>query len=184
MADLQRAIVLDHEIVLHRRRVDGERVVSRVKPYGLLGGPRQVLVAIHAGHRHPCLFPVSKIEEVEALDAPFERDPNIDLRRYAANAFLPFEEGPMTLCWRFAPHDADDALEYEFHPEQRIDSRDDGSVEVHFRAESLVELAWHLFAWGDRVEGRDLPVLKHRFNTMMRRALEARPSGEADAPRP
>ncbi|MBW2313861.1 MAG: WYL domain-containing protein [Deltaproteobacteria bacterium] len=183
MANLQRAIVLDREIVFRRRRPDGELVPARARPYGLLGGARLLLVAIYEGEVRPRLIPVADIDEVEPLETRFEREPNVDLRRYAANAFLPFEEGPLTHCWRFAAHDADEALEYEFHPEQRIDALADGSVEIHFHAESLVELAWHLFAWGDRVEGHDLPVLKHRFNAMMRRALEARPSHQGDSTR-
>jgi len=173
---LQHAIVLEREVILRRRRDGSDAVTSRMKPYGLLGGPRPLLVAVHAGQRGPRLVPVLEIEGVEPLDAPFERDPNLDLRRYAANAFLPFEEEALDLCWRFGPESADDALEYEFHPEQQIELRDDGSVDVRFRLESLVVLAWHLFTWGDRVESRERPVLKHRFNAMTRRALEARPA--------
>jgi len=176
MQALQRAIVLDREVLLRRSRGDGERVTTRVRPYGLLGGPRLLLVAVPETHHRPRLFPVADVESVELLDATFERDPNVDLRRYAANAFLPFEEGPLELRWRFGPDSADDALEYEFHPEQQIEHHDDGGVEVRFRAESLAEVAWHVFAWGDRVEPMDLPILKHRFNAMMRRALETRPA--------
>lgn len=181
---LKRAIVLGCEVRMGRRRGDGERVVARVKPYGLLGGPRPLLVAVPAGGRRPRLVAVDDVDEVELLDAVFERDSNIDLRRYAANAFLPFEEGPVELCWRFAPESADDVLEYEFDPEQQIDHRDDGGVVVRFHAESLVEAAWHVFAWGDRIEAMELPVLKHRFSAMMRRALEARPRSAEAHPDP
>lgn len=176
---LQRAIVLERQILLRRRIRDGEPVVTRVRPYGLLGGPRPLLVAVPDARRRPRLFPVADIETVELLESTFERDPNVDLRRYAANAFLPFEEGPLELRWHFGPKSADDALEYEFHPEQQFEHHDDGGIEVRFRAESLVEVAWHVFAWGDRVEPMDLPVLKHRFNAMMRRALEALPAANA-----
>jgi len=176
MEALRRAIVVDREILLRRCRGDGERVTTRVRPYGLLGGPRLLLVAVPEAHRRPRLFPVADVESVELLETTFERDPNVDLRRYAANAFLPFEEGPLELRWRFGPESTDDALEYEFHAEQQVEHHDDGGIEVRFRAESLVEVAWHVFAWGDRVEPMDLPILKHRFNAMMRRALEARPA--------
>ena len=173
---LRRAIVADHEVILHLRRRNGERRARRVAPYGLLGGARPYLVATDGSGRRPRLYALEETVEVEFLDSTFERDPNVDLRRFAANALGPFEEAPMEVCWRFAASDADDALEYEFHPDQAVHHGDDGSVEIRFHAESLVELGWHLFAWGDRVEARDLPVLKHHFATMMRRALDARPA--------
>ena len=176
MVRLRHAIVADHEIILHRRRRSGERVTHRVAPYGLLSGARLYLVATGGIARRPRLYALEETIEVEALDTTFERDPNVDLRRFAANAFGPFEEAPMEVCWRFAPPAADDALDYEFHPQQAIHRGNDGSVEVRFRAESLVELGWHLFAWGNRVEDRNAPVLKDRFATMMRRALDARPT--------
>jgi predicted DNA-binding transcriptional regulator YafY len=178
MAALGRAIVLDREIVLHRNRRHGEPITTRARPYGLLGGPRPLLVAVDAGSRSPRLHALEEIREVRLLETRFERDPNVDLRRFAANAFVPFEEPPVELCWRFAPEAADDALEYEFHPDQQIDQRADGSIDVRFQADSLVEMAWHLFAWGDRVQTQEPPVLNHHFGAMMQRALATRPAAQ------
>jgi predicted DNA-binding transcriptional regulator YafY len=173
MAGLRRAVLDDRELLLYRRGGGA----TRVRPHGVLGGRRLVLVAVDVDLGRARLHPVDEIERAEVLEATFERDPNVDLRRYAANAFLPFKEDPIDLCWRFAPEDAEDVLAYPFHPEQELSQGRDGSLEIRFRAESLVELAWHLFAWGDRVESRDRPVLKHRFEAMMQRALETHTRG-------
>jgi predicted DNA-binding transcriptional regulator YafY len=171
MDGLRSAVLEDRELLLHHHSADEVRV--RVRPHGVLGGSRLLLVAVDVDLGLPRLYPVDEIDRVEVLDTTFERDPNVDLRRYAANAFLPFEEDPIDLCWRFAPEHAREVLAYPFHPGQEIEQGRDGSLEVRFRTDSLVELAWHVFAWGDRVESRERPLLKHRFQAMMRRALEA-----------
>jgi predicted DNA-binding transcriptional regulator YafY len=176
---LLRAIVLEHEIRLGVRRGEGETVSSRVHPHGILGGACAQLVAFHPECGRALLHPLETIGEVELLETRFERRPCVDLRRFAANAFAPYEEGPVEIAWRFTGEAAREALSYPFHPEQRLGRRPDGAVEVRFRAEGLVTVAWHLFVWGDRAQGVEPLVLKHRFDAMVRRAL-----AETAAPRP
>jgi predicted DNA-binding transcriptional regulator YafY len=43
-------------------------------------------------------------------------------------------------------------LRWRFHANQRVEPLDDGSVIVRFRASGMLELAWHLFTWGDKVQ--------------------------------
>ena len=53
---------------------------------------------------------------------------------------------------RVTQHGAQDALRWRFHANQRVEPHPDGSVQVAFRASGMLELAWHLFTWGDKVE--------------------------------
>jgi predicted DNA-binding transcriptional regulator YafY len=56
------------------------------------------------------------------------------------------------VVWRFAPEAAEDAAEFVFHPSQAMERDADGSLIVRFTAGSDLEMAWHLYTWGDKVE--------------------------------
>jgi predicted DNA-binding transcriptional regulator YafY len=54
--------------------------------------------------------------------------------------------------WRFTPDAAKEAREFEFHPTQKMTEDPDGSLLVEFTASGWLEMAWHLYKWGDRVD--------------------------------
>ena len=55
-------------------------------------------------------------------------------------------------CRRFAPRAAERAAEFRFHPTQVLEPQNDGSLIVRFTAAGWLEMAWHLYQWGDTVE--------------------------------
>jgi hypothetical protein len=66
------------------------------------------------------------------------------------------------VVWKFSPNVAADAREFLFHPTQVMKEEEDGSLIVRFHAGGLLEMAWHLFTWGDGVrviEPRKLALL-------------------------
>src|SRR3546814_5990768 len=63
---------------------------------------------------------------------------------------LPTQYGE--IVWRFLPEAASRAAEFQFHPNQSAEYRDDGSLIVRFKAAGWLEMAWHLYQWGDKVE--------------------------------
>ena len=50
------------------------------------------------------------------------------------------------------PSAAPTAREFVFHPGQRLEEAADGSLVVRFEASGWLEMAWHLYQWGDAVE--------------------------------
>ncbi|WP_240784254.1 WYL domain-containing protein, partial [Tabrizicola caldifontis] len=56
------------------------------------------------------------------------------------------------VIWRFAPEAADRAAGFRFHPRQVLEPQQDGSLIVRFHAAGWLEMAWHLYQWGDKVE--------------------------------
>jgi len=56
-----------------------------------------------------------------------------------------------------------DVGEDEEHPE--------GGVIVRFRASGMLELAWHLFTWGNKIEIVEPASLRQQITTEMRAAL-------------
>ena len=71
------------------------------------------------------------------------------------------------------PEGAADALGWRFHANQRVEERADGSVRVRFQAAGMLELAWHLFTWGDKVRIVSPPALRELMVEQLRLALDA-----------
>ena len=141
-------------VLTYRGRQSGARSWQRVAPYGFLYGRRNYLVAFSLNERASDyrLFSLPNIAQVELAGEIFERDPAFDVGDYAARSFGVFQEPPSQVVWRFAPAVAQEAAEWLFHPRQAAEQQPDGSLIVRFEAGGLLEMAWHLFTWGQDVE--------------------------------
>jgi predicted DNA-binding transcriptional regulator YafY len=127
-----------------------------VAPLGVLIGNRRYLVAIDADEEEgrPKHFRMDRMSDARGTDRAFQRPDGFDIRRFAERAFGVFERedefGEVVL--RFSPDAANEARSYEFHPSQTVAALPDGQLEVCFRASGHLEMAWHLYMWGDKVE--------------------------------
>ncbi len=169
---LREAIKACRIVELHYRgkgKKDAE--VKRICPYGFLYGHRHYLVGgaaqkDRAGSYY--LFCLSQIDGVTITKESFRRDPSFNLQSYAEQAFGVWMEKPQEIVWKFSPRAAVAARDFVFHPKQTIEEKKDGSLIVRFKAGGMLEMAWHLYMWGDQVE-----VIKpHELKKM----LKSRPS--------
>jgi predicted DNA-binding transcriptional regulator YafY len=64
-------------------------------------------------------------------------------------------------------------LGWRFHSNQQVAKQADGSVLVSFTASGMLELAWHLFTWADKVEIVSPPRLQDLMVTELQTALAA-----------
>lgn len=153
--DLREAIMACRQVKLHYRNRRNRRLNERlVHPYGFLLGHRHYLVA---WHDHPkankfALFSLPNIEKVEVQEESFTRNSDFSLQEFAERSFGLFQEPPQEVVWRFKPDAAANAAEFNFHPSQSVKKEKDGSLTVSFEAGGLLEMAWHLYTWGDQVE--------------------------------
>jgi predicted DNA-binding transcriptional regulator YafY len=142
--------------ITYQNRTNPSGAIRAVAPYGVLYGPRRYLVAKNADDldgpmRH---FRMDRIGTAEVLPESFERDPNFNLDRHARQAFGLYqnEEQHGEVVWKFEAKSADNARDFEFHPDQELEDQPDGSVIVRFEASGWLEMCWHLYMWGDAVE--------------------------------
>lgn len=125
-----------------------------VEPYGVLLGARRYLVARQAakgpGLRH---FRMDRIVDPVVTDDYFFRDEDFDLNAHAARAFGSYQNETEygEVIWHFTPEAAARAAEWRFHPDQHTRPLPDGGLEVRFKASGHLEMAWHLYQWGDSV---------------------------------
>ena len=134
---------------------DAESPDRVIEPHGLLLGHRSYLVARQPSRGDTLLnFRMDRIRAAECLDESFALQPRFSLANYAAQAFGVYQDPAQhgEVVWRFAPEAAERAAEFRFHPTQMLDPQDDGSLIVRFHAAGWLEMAWHLYQWGDKVE--------------------------------
>lgn len=141
--------------ILYRGAQDRAPKPRHLKPHGLLLGTRRYLVARPSkGDGRMRRFRLDRIQAAEITGQSFARDPDFDLDTFAARAFGSFhsdtEYGPVE--WRFTPEAAPTARQFIFHPRQQMSQAQDGSLTVRFEASGHLEMAWHLYMWGDQVE--------------------------------
>jgi predicted DNA-binding transcriptional regulator YafY len=129
-----------------------ERVIE---PHGLLLGHRSYLVARQPSRGETIInFRTDRIHSAEALDQSFAMADGFSLDEYAAQSFGVYQDPSQygEVVWRFAPEAATRAAEFRFHPTQLMEPMDDGSLVVRFQAAGWLEMTWHLYQWGDKVE--------------------------------
>lgn len=123
----------------------------RVRPYGIVHGPRSYLVGPPAGGGDPRLWRLDRLSDPVLTEERFGTDPDFDLHRFAERSFGVFQQEPFEVVLRFAPEAAAEAAAYRFHPSQTVTRNDDGSLTVRFTAGGETEICWHLFTWGESV---------------------------------
>lgn len=126
-----------------------------LEPHGILLGHRAYLVARQPSRSAQLInFRIDRIREFEVLAESFAMEEGFSIDDYAARAFgvwqHPDQHGEV--IWRFNPEAADHAADFCFHPTQKLERRADGSLIVRFEASGWLEMAWHLYQWGDKVE--------------------------------
>ncbi|URI16186.1 helix-turn-helix transcriptional regulator [Brevundimonas albigilva] len=126
-----------------------------IEPHGLLLGHRSYLVARQPARGGDMLnFRMDRILSAQTLDESFSLAPGFSLENYAAQSFGVYQDPAQydEVIWRFAPHAAARAAEFCFHPKQAVEPQEDGGLIVRFHAAGWLEMAWHLYQWGDAVE--------------------------------
>ncbi|MEO8114979.1 MAG: WYL domain-containing protein, partial [Phenylobacterium sp.] len=162
-----------------RFRYDGGSTPGRVRevtPYGVLFGRSNYLVAAEDGGEARS-WRLDRIGDLALVDRPAAPPDAFSLQDFADESFGIYHGAVETVVLRIAPQRAEDALAWRFHANQRVERQADGSVRVEFRAGGLLELAWHLFTWGDAVEILAPPALAQVMVEELRKALALHEQG-------
>lgn len=143
---------------VHRAR--GSAKLSRNTRLGpiavLFGQGRQYLLAWSEYQDDLRLFALAGFERISLEPDVYERPKEFDLQEWLSESFGVWREEPQDVVWRFLPEVADEAAGYVFHPKQKTERLEDGSLMVRFRAGGRQEMEWYLVRWGDQVEAQFL----------------------------
>jgi predicted DNA-binding transcriptional regulator YafY len=161
-----------------RFRYEGGATPGRVRevtPFGVLFGRSNYLVADEGqGARN---WRLDRVRDVEVTERAAARPNGFSLQDYADESFGIFHDDTEDVVLRATPAGAEDALRWRFHANQSLELQPDGGVIVRFRASGMLELAWHLFTWGDKIEVISPQVLKTTLAEQIEIARKAHASG-------
>ena len=153
LSTLRRAILGMQLVVVRYANPDSAEPAARILcPYGLLYGGRGWLVAHVDELPEMRLWRLDRVMSVDLLDRGFSRREDFSLAAYAAQSFGVFQEEPIDVELQFTQQCAEDAAKWLFHPSQRINYEDNGTLTVQFHAGGRQEIVWHLFTWGTEVK--------------------------------
>lgn len=143
--------------ISYRKQTERTIVTRTIAPIGIITGIRRYLVACKPNQLVPAkprLFIIDNIEAIKLLDRPFRRDPSFNLETYCEQSFGVYQsEAELSdVVLRFSAAAAEQVRRFQFHPTQSLEDLPDGRVVVRFRASGLIEMTWHLYAWGVHVE--------------------------------
>jgi predicted DNA-binding transcriptional regulator YafY len=145
--------------------------VRDVAPFGILFGRTNYLIGADAGAEKPKHWRLDRIENPHCLDTPAAPPAGFDLAAFANTPFAYFEGPQEDVALRVLPHGMEDFKNYRFHPSQTQEAHPGGGAIVRFRASGMLELAWHLFSWGNKIEIIGPESLRAQMLAELRRAL-------------
>ena len=140
----------------YQARTDPAPRRRAIVPYGVLAGARRYLVGRPEGDQSGPVrtYRMDQIRAASLTTRTFVRPLDFDLAAFAERAFGLYqnEREYGEVVWRFTPAASAHARGYVFHPSQTVADEVDGSLTIRFRAAGHLEMAWHLYQWGDAVE--------------------------------
>ena len=141
----------DHRVrIRHTSPARGTSEPRVVDPYALVSHKGQWYL-IGRSHHHDAVrtFAVSRIEAAERLDEAFGRPARLDVRKLLGDHFgIMWGERAYAVHIRFAPRVAPYIAEREWHPTQSLQRRRDGSLDLRFTTNHLLEVKDWVLSWG------------------------------------
>ena len=138
-----------------------------VNPYGLLIGEKIYLIARFDNNDKNYTFRLSKIEQIQITNNYFDRDESFDIKEFSQKSFGVFQDDEMEVKLEFKKS-AQEVLEYNFHPTQKIKELENGNFEVTFTASGQYEIITELLKWRDCVKIISPEKLKQEYkNTVI-----------------
>jgi predicted DNA-binding transcriptional regulator YafY len=167
LAALRQALIAMRRVRFVYRGGSSPGRARTVIPYGLMFGRANYLVGVEQERQQPKHWRLDRIESLTITDEFGAAPEDFDLAVHAASSFGVYQDGAEDIVLHVAPEGAADAASWRFHPNQTVETADDGSLIVRFRASGMLELAWHLFSWSGRIS----VLAPERLKTVLREEL-------------
>ncbi|TWT88964.1 hypothetical protein Mal64_24550 [Pseudobythopirellula maris] len=132
-----------------------ERVTTTLRPYRLMFHNHcWYVIGRSSLHRSVRTFNLRRIKSLKTLDKKFPSPRGFSLEQYLGNAWriIP-EAGPdQVVHLRFAPLVARNVAEVLWHPTQRCEFTENGSLDFYATVSGVNEIVWWVLGYGDQVE--------------------------------
>lgn len=142
-----------------------------LSPFGIVYGANVYLIGVEGDKPDPYVYRLHKVTDIELTEKTFDKG-DFDIKEYANRSFGVYQNEIIKVELRFSKEVAEDVLNYNFHPTQKVKQNEDGTVTVKFKASGELEILWHLFKWGDAVKIISPRSLKKEYVEMLENVLE------------
>lgn len=122
-----------------------------LSPFGIVYGANVYLIGVEGDKPDPYVYRLHKVTDIELTEEKFDKG-DFDIKEYANRSFGVYQNEIIKVELKFSKEVADDVLNYNFHPTQKVKQNDDGTVTVKFKASGELEILWHIFRWCDKVQ--------------------------------
>lgn len=142
-----------------------------LSPYGIVYGSNVYLIGVEGNKPDPYVYRLHRLTKVELTDQTFDKG-DFDIKEYSNRSFGIYQNEIIKVELLFNADVAEDVLNFNFHPTQKVKQNEDGSVTVKFKASGELEILWHLFRWGDNVKIISPKSLKKEYIEYLENVLE------------
>ena len=123
-----------------------------LEPLGLIYGEKVHLIAREEEKGESEFnYVLHKLKNIQITHEEFDSK-GFNLQEYSKKSFGVYFGEIYDVKLKFIPEVAEDVMNYNFHPTQKINLQDDGSLIVTFKASGDKHIMWNLFKWGNAVE--------------------------------
>ncbi|MBN8649002.1 MAG: WYL domain-containing protein [Caulobacterales bacterium] len=124
----------------------------RIIPYGIIYGSISYVHGEMPNSKHGAhTYRIDKMSDVRISDEIGYAPEDFDLDEYMSQSFGLWQGAPSKIKLLALPHAAQKALNWRFHPKQKLTETKDG-VLIEFEASGLYELALHLCSWAGEIK--------------------------------
>lgn len=141
-----------------------------LSPYGIIYGSDIYLISGEGRYTNPYVYKMHKLQDISLTRENFDKG-DFDIKEFANKSFGIYQNKIIDVKLQFKPEVADDVLNYNFHPTQKVKQNSDGTVKVEFKASGELEIIWHLFKWGDNVKIISPQSLKDKYVEQLEKCL-------------
>lgn len=174
LADLRQALLMQQRCRIQYAppRRDAEEYLC--DPYTLLFYKNALYLGVYAHNRKALrLFLLDRIESVEILSDRFEVPEDYTVEQLTGGAFGLIDEGPTRdVELLFGAEVAHLISERIWHPQQSLESQEDGSVKLRFSAAGDTEILSWIYSFIPHVKVIAPDDLKLQFVSGLKKALE------------
>ncbi len=143
-----------------------------LEPLGLIYGEKTYLIAYEKAKGNDIYtYTLHKFKNLKMTEAKFKKH-NFNLQEFASRSFGVYQGEILDVELEFDKELAPEAMDYNFHPTQKIKKQKDGSLLVNFKACGEREIIWHIFKWGKGCKINKPESLKETYKNYLKENLD------------
>ncbi len=142
-----------------------------LEPLGLIYGEKVHLIAREEEKGESEFnYVLHKLKNIQITHEEFDSK-GFNLQEYSKKSFGVYFGEIYDVKLKFIPEVAEDVMNYNFHPTQKINLQDDGSLIVTFKASGDKHIMWNLFKWGNAVDILTPLELKKKYREYLEEVI-------------